>query len=188
MFTAFDIVWRTLVIVLIADFLSGLFHWLEDTFWDLDTPILGRWVVRHNIVHHHDPRAFVAKSWFRSARSTLALSVMGLAAAAALGWFNWMTVLLAVLCANANQFHKWAHRTRSENGPIIVSLQRWHILQTPAHHAVHHRGGKDTNYCVITNLVNPALELVRFWRGLEFLFCRVLGLRKRPDDSLAPQA
>ena len=144
--------------------------------------------MRHNIVHHHDPRAFVGKSWYRSARSTLVLSGIGLALAAAAGCFNWMTVLVAILCANSNQIHKWSHRTRRENGPIIVALQQARVLQTPAHHASHHRGGKDTSYCVITNIVNPVLDALDFWRGLEWLLCGCLGLRKRPDASLASSA
>ena len=179
-----DVAWKVLACVLIADFLSGLFHWIEDTFFDLETPVIGRWVVRHNIVHHHDPRAFVAKSWYRSARSTMFLSAAGLTLAAAAGYFNWMTLLVALLCANANEIHKWSHRTRRENGPLIVALQRLRILQTPAHHAAHHRNGKDTHYCVIINFMNPVLDALDFWRGLEWLLCRCLGLRKRPDASL----
>jgi ubiquitin-conjugating enzyme E2 variant len=184
MLEAMDILLKIIACVLIADFLSGLFHWIEDTFFDLDTPMLGKWVVRHNIVHHHEPRAFVRKSWYRSARSTLFLSAVGLALAAAAGAFNWMTVLVALLCANANEIHKWSHRTRSENGRFIVLLQRARILQTPGHHAAHHRDGKDTHYCVLTNFVNPLLDAIDFWRGLEWLLCDVVGLRKRPDRSL----
>ena len=140
-----DIAWRILACFLIADFLSGLFHWLEDTFWAVETPILGKWVVHHNIVHHHDPRFFTRKSWFRCARSTLALGIIALALVWCRGWLNWMTALVIAIGVNANDIHKWSHRTRAENGWFIVLMQQLRILQTPAHHAAHHRAGNDTH-------------------------------------------
>ena len=37
--------------VLVADFLSGLFHWLEDAYGREDWPITGRLVTKPNILH-----------------------------------------------------------------------------------------------------------------------------------------
>lgn len=173
--------------VLVADFASGFFHWLEDTFWRADTPILGRFVIRPNIVHHRDPRDFVKNSWLVSADVPLILGALFLLGSVPLGLFNWTTVLAVVIAVNANEVHKWSHRTRSENGRLIVTLQRLRILQTPAHHAAHHRGGKDTHYCTVTNLLNPVLDAVRFWRALEWFFCGLVGITKRPDPPEAAE-
>jgi ubiquitin-conjugating enzyme E2 variant len=40
-------------------------------------------------------------------------------------------------------------------------------LQSPRHHGRHHSGAKDSYYCVVTNVLNPVLEKVNFWRRLE---------------------
>lgn len=85
---------------------------------------------------------------------------------------------------NANEIHKWAHRTRAENGPVITFLQRIGVLQSPVQHGNHHRGTKDTYYCVITDYLNPVLERLRFWPALEWLIYQLFGVRRRPDHSV----
>jgi ubiquitin-conjugating enzyme E2 variant len=92
-----------------------------------------------------------------------------------------MVVLAAVLGANANQVHKWSHRTKAENGVLIVAAQHLKLIQSPSHHQRHHVDGKDSHYCVLTDFLNPILDYCRFWRGLEAL-ARAVGLRKRNDD------
>ena len=44
--------------VMLADFLAGVVHWLEDAYGDADTPVIGPLLIRINIVHHHHPRFF----------------------------------------------------------------------------------------------------------------------------------
>jgi len=92
-------------------------------------------------------------------------------------------ILAAVLGANANQVHKWSHRTKAENGPVIALAQRLWVLQSPSHHHQHHVEGKDSHYCVLTNFLNPVLDTSRFWRGLEWLLRRA-GIEKRSDDLM----
>ena len=48
-------------VILLADFVSGFMHWLEDKLGEPDTPIIGKWIVQPNILHHHNPTAFVSK-------------------------------------------------------------------------------------------------------------------------------
>ncbi|MES1988785.1 MAG: fatty acid desaturase CarF family protein, partial [Pseudomonadota bacterium] len=69
----------------------------------------------------------------------------------------------------ANQIHKWSHQNHSEKHAIVKWLQTMHILQGPRQHGKHHSGEKNTHYCVMTNMLNPFLEKIRFWRGLENL-------------------
>ena len=66
----------------------------------------------------------------------------------------------------------------------ITWLQRLRLLQTPQHHAVHHTNPKDVRYCPITNAVNPVLDTLHFWTGLEWVLARVFGLHRRPDTSV----
>ena len=97
---------------------------------------------------------------------------------------TWHVALLVLLGVNANEFHKWAHQSHRERPVIATWLQKVRILQTPAQHAKHHCQNKDSHYCVITNLVNPVLEELRFWRMLEAGVFVLFGVEKRTDTSL----
>jgi ubiquitin-conjugating enzyme E2 variant len=91
--------------------------------------------------------------------------------------------LFSILAGNANQIHKWAHRSRRENGPWINLLHDLRILQGPKHHAIHHTDPKSTHYCVITEFLNPFLERIRFWTRLECWLWKAFRIRRRSDTS-----
>jgi ubiquitin-conjugating enzyme E2 variant len=170
--------------ILIADFLSGLFHWLEDAYGNENWPILGRLVTRPNILHHHDPRYFTRHGWFESSWLLLGLGLMVLAGAWLCGLLTWQVWLVVLLGVNANQIHKWAHRTPSENGPVISLLQHLHLVQTSRHHALHHTNPKNSNYCVLTNFLNPILDGIRLWEAFEWVVSMAFGVRRRIDTSV----
>jgi ubiquitin-conjugating enzyme E2 variant len=174
---------QALGLVLLADFVAGIVHWLEDAYGDEHTPIVGPLLIKPNIVHHHYPRHFTKLSWWQSSWDLVLLCAAVLAAAWAFDLLCWQLVLFLVVAANANQVHKWSHRTAAENGPVVTFLQRIRILQTPRQHALHHTDPKNTFYCPITNLVNPVLERIRFWPRLEAVIERLTGLRHREDSS-----
>jgi ubiquitin-conjugating enzyme E2 variant len=100
------------------------------------------------------------------------------------GLLTWQVWLFAILGANANEFHKWEHRTRKENGRIISCLQDIKILQSAKHHALHHTDPKNSHYCTITNFLNPVLDGIRFWDRLEWLLAKTIGLKRQPDTSV----
>ncbi len=167
-----------------AEFAAGLIHWLEDAYIREDTPLIGRWIARPNIIHHHYPRYMVRHTWWQSSCDLVLLSVLLVAAAALTGHLTWQVWLFAVLSANANEFHKWSHRTRKENGPVVSWLQDARILQTAKHHARHHTDPKNSHYCTISNFLNPVLDGIRFWDGLEWLMARIFRIHRRPDTSV----
>jgi len=175
---------KILLTWLVTDFISGLFHWLEDSYGHPHLPIVGHYVTKPDLLHHYNPRRFVANSWFSSADLLMLVGLAGLLIAAAIGRLSPMVVVSAALGVNANQVHKWCHRTRRENGWIVVTLQRLHLVQSPRQHNRHHLGRKDTCYCILTDFLNPLLDACRFWRALEFLVHALLGLNKRDDDAL----
>lgn len=179
------VVLQIVAVWLLTDFLSGVFHWLEDAYGDPSWPIIGRHVTKPNILHHYAPRAFVSNSWFRSSRLLLTICTTITAVSVALGVFNWMIALSMVLGLNANQVHKWSHRSRRENGPVVRLLQRLRLIQSPSHHHRHHVHGKDSHYCVLTDFLNPVLDGIGFWRGLEWGIARVFGVHRRDDETMA---
>jgi len=172
---------------LFTDFLSGFFHWTEDAYGNPFWPVVGRHVTKPNILHHYIPRAFVTNSWYLSSRLLVLICTLVVAITVVLGVFNWMVALAVLLGVNANQVHKWSHRTRHENGPFIVFLQRARVIQSPSHHHRHHVHDKDSQYCVLTDFLNPVLDGTGFWRRLEWLIERASGIRRRDDEAMAMQ-
>lgn len=174
-------------VILAADFVAGLVHWAEDAYIRENTPWLGTWIGRPNIVHHHLPRRMARHTWWESNRELLLAMGLMVIIAALLGCLTWQVWLFALVGGNANEVHKWSHRTRRENGAFITLLQDVRLLQTQHHHAVHHTNPKEVNYCPITNALNPVLDALRFWEGLEWLLARTLGLKRQPDSSVPGQ-
>jgi hypothetical protein len=183
----FLILLQALGMIMLADFVAGLVHWAEDAYGTEETPIVGPRLIRANIVHHHYPRYFTRLTWWQSSRDSAIGSAIVLALGAWLGFLGWQLWLFAIVTTNANQIHKWAHRTRAENGRLITFFQDIGVLLKPRNHAVHHSDPKNTYYCPATNLVNPILEVIRFWLAVEWLIWRVTGVKHRHDMSLRGQ-
>jgi len=166
--------------LLAVDFISGFVHWCEDTFGSESTPILGRWIIAPNVVHHHDATAFVAKGWWASSWDWILVGLVVLVVAAITGHLGPYVVLFTMAGSSANQIHKWNHAPA--RAPLAVrALWTSGVLQRPAHHAPHHGGDKNTAYCVVTPFVNPVLDRLRFWRGLERIVVPFTGAPRRED-------
>ena len=169
--------------VLLADFLSGLAHWIEDCYFSPETPLLGLTITK-NVEHHRNPVLFVENPWHVTIRSSLVSAVVVGLALAALGLLGpvWLTALS--ISVFANQVHKWAHMRNSAAPRVIRTLQSIRVLQTQRHHLRHHVDSRNTHYCVVTNLLNPVLDGIYFWRILEVVVELVSGWERRPDGSV----
>lgn len=166
--------------LLLVDFLSGLVHWAEDTFGTETTPILGPWVVVPNVLHHRDANAFVDKGWFESNWDLALVGVLVALLAALTGHFGAAVLVFAVAGGNANQIHKWNHVPGRAPWYVRI-LWASGLMQRPAQHRAHHRGDKNTSYCVVTPFVNPVLDGIGFWRALERLVVPITGAPRRED-------
>lgn len=167
----------------LADFATGVIHWFEDRYGKPHWPVLGP-SIRSNQLHHERPLAFLdSPVWRRNREVWIVCLVM-------LGLF-WLTGTLSpVSCAFcmtgafANEIHGAAHRPASQNPRWVRRLQRWRLIQHPLQHAAHHRAAKDSNYCTMTNWVNPLLDRAGFFRALEHLIYRATGARPRHDPTV----
>jgi uncharacterized iron-regulated membrane protein len=167
--------------VLVADFISGLIHWWEDTYGLPTWPVIGRLVIEPNIDHHLNPGLMGTMAGFadRNYQPVLAaLAVTGLAWLA--GWFSWPLAAIAVMASLGNESHYWSHR--GGNGPIVRFLHDACLVITPQQHAKHHKPPYDKYFCTITNLVNPVLERICFWKLLESLLLRAGLAPKRMTE------
>ena len=152
--------------IIAVDLLSGLLHWLEDT-WTAPgrSALLDRWIVVDNIEHHRRPGAIRAGRYWQTNRVCIVLAGAVGVVLALCGVHAWQAYLIVALASQANQIHLWAH---SANPPrAIAVLQRCGLLQSPAHHAEHHRRPYASRFCTVTNFLNPVLDAIGFWRGLE---------------------
>lgn len=170
--------------VALADFVSGLVHWLEDAYARPDMKFVGR-IAEENLRHHARPREFISKSWWESSSDLLLIGLVATLVALLTHTFSGWLLLFVVLTINANQIHKWSHQGPRENPAIVTWLQQKKILQTPREHARHHSGEKNTNYCVITNYLNPLLEKIGFWKGMENAIEFIAGIKRRTDMEYA---
>ena len=170
---------------LAADVLVGFVHWFEDCYGSPDWPLIGATVIAPNLLHHAQPRAFLANSWWQSADLQVIAGLAVLVGAWFLGWANAELALVVVLSVNANEFHRWAHRTRAENGRVISLIEDWKLLQGRAHHGRHHGGLRNSHYCAITCWVDQVLESLRVWRALEWSVESVTGVSPRLDPAVA---
>jgi len=126
-----------------ADFMSGVVHWLFDTWGSVDTPVLGRSFIRPFREHHRDAMSITRHDFIETNGNNCVASVPVLAAACFIpletdpGVFATAFVLFLSLGVFAtNQFHKWAHM--EDPGRIIRRLQRWHLILPSDHHSIHH--------------------------------------------------
>jgi len=167
--------------ILLVDFGSGVIHWMEDTFWTEKTPVIGNRIIKPNVLHHTNGYAFVRNSWFHSSRDLLYAGGILLAICWVTGFLSWHVYLSVFLMVNANQIHKWSHSNQARVPVVVKILQKLRILQTPRHHANHHKGEKNTHYCVITDFMNPILDRLGFWGWLESLLVPPFKAPRRVD-------
>jgi len=164
-----------------VDFITGVIHWAEDTWTALGrSKLLDTYVVRDNIEHHRKPGGIRGGTYWETNRVCIALGFGTAVVLALCGVHAWQAYLIVALASQSNQVHKWAH---CANPPrVIHALQRFGILQSAAHHAEHHKRPFASRFCTTTNFLNPVLDAVRFWRGLEWLIerCGVTVQRTTP--------
>lgn len=176
-----SILLKLVLVLLLVDLVSGVVHWAEDTFWTAETPVLGPTLVAPNLLHHAEPAAFVRFSYWHSNAQLLKVAVALLAVAALLGRLSLPVAFFALIGGNANQIHKWAHMARRKVPTPVRWLQRIGLLQSVAHHNRHHGGERNTHYCTVTPLLNPLLDRLGVWRGLERLLATPANAPRRTD-------
>lgn len=155
----FEIVGQVLVGWLAADFLTGAFHFFQDRYLKATWPIVGKWIGEPNELHHRDPMAFTHGSFAQRNLEAIALSL-----ALGAGWITLFGVSAGIVSAMvagclSTQIHLWAHKPRSAP-KFVKALQQAGVFQSPAGHARHHRPPSTNSYCIVTDWLNPFINLV----------------------------
>lgn len=184
-------IWQLLAVALAwpaADFVSGIVHWLADTWGSEKFPILGPRFIRPFRVHHDTPSSFLECNFFDTNGDTCLVAIPILVS---LFWLPlnsiWGISLLTFgvcFCAFAiptNQIHQWAHMPQPPSWVRI--LQRCGIVLSNEEHARHHTLPYEGHYCITTGFCNHWLERVHFFRGIERLITAVTGIPPRLEEQ-----
>ncbi len=177
------IIIQVIAIFFISDLVAGYVHWFEDSYFSIHTPIIGPLFIVPNLNHHERPFEFVQKSWWASSWDLCVISSVLLTVSIIYHWCSWQLILFLLISINANQVHKWAHSSRQQCPRIIQFLQKINLLQSPRHHAKHHRYPFRSHYCPITPFVNPLLDSMGFWRGIEWFNQKLFGVTCREFEE-----
>lgn len=165
-----DFIWIFGYIILcwlMADFIAGFFHWWEDQYATEDMWIIGTLVAGPNSMHHDRPTAFLAGNYWGRNWTTI---VPALAIALPLLYWAPFYSLPFFFATQANEIHGWSHQKCS---PFIRILQEIELFTSVKHHAQHHVDPFSRRYCVMSGWLNPVLDYIGIWAGLEWIGRRV---------------
>lgn len=157
---------------LLADLLSGVFHWWEDQYVDDSWPVLGKLVGAPNQQHHADPMAFTRHGYWHRNWTTIVPAAIGFA----VSWPHPLMCAAFVFVSQANEVHYWSHVRCNW---FVRMFQETGVLQHPASHSRHHRAPFDCRYCVMSDLVNPVLDAFEAWWFIEGAVYLLFGIRSR---------
>ena len=79
------VVLQAIAVILAVDFVSGLAHWLEDSYGSRKWPVIGKWIIEPNIRHHFEPRFFTKSNFWKRNLVTIILASAVLALITLLG-------------------------------------------------------------------------------------------------------
>jgi hypothetical protein len=173
-----------------ADGISGVVHWLADTWGQADWPIVGPVIIRSFREHHADPDAIVRHGFIETNGASSLGALLLVASAAALPPEGTVPMLaravvfsLSSALAATNQIHKWAHAATAPRA--VAWLQRRGCILSPTHHAVHHTPPFDRHYCITTGWLNPLCERLDLFRALERWITSASGVLPRRYETSA---
>ena len=152
--------------LLIADFITGIMHWAEDTWLAPGkSKLLDAYVVADNIDHHRHPGKIRAGNYWATNRVCITLAGVATVVLLLFHVTLWEPYLIVALLSQSNQVHLWAHTSQPPRP--VAWLQRIGMLQSTKHHAAHHKNPYASRFCTMTGYLNPILDRAGFWRALE---------------------
>jgi len=174
----------------LADFFSGVVHWLSDTWGTLNTPFVGQTFIRSFREHHLEPFAITHHDFIETNGDNCMLTLPFLALTSFLPirpnnlYDLFLTSFITLLCfwvMITNQIHKWSHTRKPAR--FVAILQELNIILSKQDHNKHHQIPFDRNYCITNGWLNPWLTSIGFWRRAEDAITALTGAIPRQDDK-----
>lgn len=166
---------------LLADLGSGVYHWGIDNYGGAATPLVGAQIEAFQ-GHHRWPWTITRRQFANN------LHGLGKAVALALLPFDLFPGNAAVHAFAAvfagcimfsQQFHAWAHGTKSRLPAAVVALQDAGVLISRRQHAAHHRAPYNGNYCIVSGVWNEFLDEYKVFEAMEMVIFFRTGVRPR---------
>lgn len=152
---------------LATELLSGVLHWVLDSWGSVHTPVIGKSFIRPFREHHVDPQAMTRHDFVEThgASCVAALPFLALASlmpldGLALQALQTFLVSLAFGALATNQCHKWAHMDEADTPRIVRWAQRRRLVLPRRHHQLHHTPPFDSHYCMSCGWLNPLFNAV----------------------------
>lgn len=82
------------------------------------------------------------------------------------------TILVSIVASQ--EAHRQAHMNRP--AAWVARLQNAGVLVSQKMHAKHHRGAHASSYCILAGACNPILDRIGFFRVVEGLVFRFVGV------------
>lgn len=179
-----NILYEIIVGYLLADFIMGIYHWVKDTYFSPFTPIIGKTFIWSSRLHHVRPRYVVEFSdwnlFIDSAMWTLSW-IIPLFYLLGGSHIAFMLSLFFTISIN-DIVHKYAHMFDHERPSWATFLQNIYVFQSHDEHHAHHVHPHEINYCPISPFVNIILEKINFWRKIEYVIKKYLGIIPREQE------
>jgi hypothetical protein len=166
---------------ILADLGSGVYHWGIDNYGSASTPLFGTQIEAFQ-GHHKWPwtitRRHFANNLHALARA-VTFTVLPLDLVFNDPVFHGFVAVCSGCIMFSQQFHAWAHTTKSRLPPLVAALQEAGLLVSRSQHAAHHRPPYDNNYCIVSGVWNEFLDKQKAFEALEMVLFFKLGVRPR---------
>ncbi|KAK9938481.1 hypothetical protein M0R45_015214 [Rubus argutus] len=170
-----------LVGYVLADLGSGVYHWGIDNYGGASTPIFGAQIEAFQ--GHHKWPWTITKRQFANNLHALARVITFTVLPLDLAFDDPILHGFIAVCSGcimfSQQFHAWAHGTKSRLPPLVVALQDSGILISRSQHSAHHRQPYNNNYCIVSGVWNEFLDKHKVFEALEMILFFKQGLRPR---------
>lgn len=170
-----------LVGYVLADLGSGIYHWGIDNYGSEETPVFGAQIEAFQ--GHHKWPWTITRRQFANNLHALARAITFTVLPVDLICNDPILLGFVGICAGcimfSQQFHAWAHSTKSKLHPLVVALQDAGVLVSRSMHAAHHRTPYNNNYCIVSGIWNQFLDKHKAFEALEMILFFKTGVRPR---------
>lgn len=165
----------------LADLLTGLIHWICDSFGNAHTPVWGPMLVGPFRRHHKTPLEITQISLAENLGSSSIAGTLALWLRPAtpvhtdqfsslLGSHIWLFVV--VFAVISNLFHRWSHLPPQKKPTWLIYLQQMKIVLPSKEHLAHHARPYRVNYCILCGWANPLTNRIP-WPRIEAFLTRL---------------
>ncbi|XP_010533383.1 PREDICTED: fatty acid desaturase 4, chloroplastic-like [Tarenaya hassleriana] len=166
---------------ILADLGSGVYHWGIDNYGDGSTPVFGAQIEAFQ-GHHKWPWTITRRQFANNLHAlgrVIAFAVLPLDLACDDPVLHGFVSVFAFCIMFSQQFHAWAHSTKSKLPRLVVALQDMGVLVSRSQHAAHHRPPYNNNYCIVSGVWNKFLDETKIFEAMEMALYFKLGVRPR---------